>query len=96
MFLVIFLTQGQVGIQTVTPQKTLHVNGSLQITNKLNIGDASIAGSTGVNGEILRSNDPNAAQSWQNETSFVMPTDVSMIIAVNGVLEAVQEINANG
>ncbi|WP_223609522.1 hypothetical protein [Chryseobacterium sp. OSA05B] len=28
----------RIGIGTITPQKNLHVNGTLQITNELNIG----------------------------------------------------------
>ncbi len=29
---------GNIGVNTTTPQKTLHVNGSLQVTNEINVG----------------------------------------------------------
>ncbi|UOU97083.1 hypothetical protein MUU74_11320 [Chryseobacterium daecheongense] len=60
----------QVGINTSTPQKTLHVNGSLQITNELNVeGNASTAGSAGTSGQILPSDGPGVAPSWTNINS---------------------------
>lgn len=56
----------QVGIKTATPQKTLHVNGSLQITNELNVGgDASTAGSAGTAGQVLSSSGAGSAPTWQ-------------------------------
>jgi hypothetical protein len=56
----------QVGINTSTPQKNLHVNGSLQVVNEINVGgDASTAGSAGTSGQILTSNGAAAAPSWQ-------------------------------
>jgi hypothetical protein len=56
----------QVGINTPTPQKELHVNGSLQVVNELNVGgNASTAGSAGTAGQILTSNGAAAAPSWQ-------------------------------
>ncbi|WP_370899948.1 hypothetical protein [Chryseobacterium gossypii] len=55
----------QVGINTPTPQKNLHVNGSLQVTNELNVGgNASTAGSAGTAGQMLISNGPGTAPSW--------------------------------
>ncbi|ROI00166.1 hypothetical protein [Chryseobacterium daecheongense] len=60
----------QVGINTSTPQKTLHVNGSLQITNELNVGgNASTAGSAGTSGQVLTSGGPGVAPSWTNINS---------------------------
>lgn len=58
--------EAQVGINTPTPQKSLHVNGALQVTNELNVGgNASTAGSAGTSGQVLVSNGTNAAPSWQ-------------------------------
>lgn len=57
---------GQVGIATTTPQKTLHVNGSLQVTNEFNIGgNATTAGSAGTAGQILTSSGAGAAPTWK-------------------------------
>ncbi|MBP1167915.1 hypothetical protein JOE44_004799 [Chryseobacterium sp. PvR013] len=65
-FLVPMFFWGQVGILTSTPQKTLHVNGSLQVVNELNVGgDSTTAGSAGISGQILTSNGVAAAPSWQ-------------------------------
>jgi len=56
----------QVGVQTPTPQRTLHVNGSLQVTNELNVGGtAAVAGSAGTSGQVLVSNGTGTAPSWQ-------------------------------
>lgn len=56
----------QVGIHTPTPQKTLHVNGSLQVVNEINVGgNANTAGSAGTTGQILSSNGTGAAPSWK-------------------------------
>lgn len=65
-FLFPLLGSAQVGISTPTPQKTLHVNGSLQVVNEFNVGgDASTAGNAGTPGQVLVSNGSNAAPSWQ-------------------------------
>lgn len=56
----------QVGIATATPQKSLHVNGSLQVVNEINVGgSATVAGSAGTTGQILASNGAGAAPSWK-------------------------------
>ena len=56
----------QVGINTETPQKNLHVNGSLQITNELNVGgNSSIEGGAGIEGQVLTSNGPGLAPNWK-------------------------------
>ncbi len=53
-FLVPLFFTAQVGIMTSTPQKTLHVNGSLQIVNELNVGgNVTTTGSSGTTGQIL-------------------------------------------
>ena len=60
----------QVGVNTATPQRTLHVNGPLQVTNEINVGGtASTAGSAGTAGQVLKSNGPGAAPSWQEAIS---------------------------
>ncbi|MBB4805929.1 hypothetical protein HNP38_001201 [Chryseobacterium defluvii] len=68
----------QVGINTSTPQKTLHVNGALQVTNELNLGgNASAAGNPGTAGQIIKSNGPGAAPSWVDlEQVFIPKTTV--------------------
>lgn len=64
---VISVVNGNVGVRTTTPQKTLHVNGAFQLTNELNIGgDATTEGNAGTIGQILASNGPGAAPSWQD------------------------------
>ncbi|MDQ1854971.1 hypothetical protein [Chryseobacterium sp. WLY505] len=65
-FLVPLFSLAQVGIETPTPQKTLHVNGSLQVVNEINVGgNATTAGSAGTTGQILTSNGAAVAPSWQ-------------------------------
>lgn len=57
---------GNVGVGTTTPQRLLHVNGALQITNEINVGgNANTAGNAGTSGQILTSNGASAAPSWQ-------------------------------
>ncbi|WP_431612416.1 hypothetical protein [Chryseobacterium sp. 'Rf worker isolate 10'] len=57
----------QVGIKTATPQKTFHVNGSLQVVNEVNVGgNATTAGSPGTTGQILTSQGAGAAPVWQS------------------------------
>ncbi|PWW25614.1 hypothetical protein [Chryseobacterium sp. AG844] len=66
-FLACTLLSAQVGIKTTTPQKDLHVNGSLQVVNELNVGgDAATAGSAGVTGQILTSAGPGNPPVWSN------------------------------
>ncbi|UCA61409.1 MULTISPECIES: hypothetical protein [Chryseobacterium] len=57
---------GSVGIGTQTPQKLLHVNGALQVTNEINVGgNATTAGSAGTAGQILTSSGAGAAPIWK-------------------------------
>ncbi|UZT98267.1 hypothetical protein ODZ84_01470 [Chryseobacterium fluminis] len=82
----------QVGINTSTPQKTLHVNGSLQVTNELNVGgNASTAGNAGTAGQVLKSNGPGVAPTWQ--TIAGVPNATGTVIAVNGQFVVAQEIS---
>lgn len=61
----------QVGINTPTPQKQLHVNGSLQVTNELNVGgNASTAGDAGTLGQVLTSDGAGNAPRWQSANSI--------------------------
>ncbi|MDH6250395.1 hypothetical protein M2347_000122 [Chryseobacterium sp. H1D6B] len=56
----------QVGVGTPTPQRTLHVNGSLQVVNEINVGgNASTAGSAGTSGQVLTSSGAGVAPSWK-------------------------------
>jgi len=66
-FLLSLTMYGQVGIKTDTPQKSLHVNGSLQITNEFNVGgDARTAGSAGSPGQVLTSQGAGIAPTWNS------------------------------
>ncbi|WP_223609455.1 hypothetical protein [Chryseobacterium sp. OSA05B] len=57
----------QVGIKTDTPKKTLHVNGSLQVTNEVNVGGTdNTEGSAGTSGQVLTSKGSNAHPEWQS------------------------------
>ncbi|QDH77674.1 hypothetical protein FKX85_00875 [Echinicola soli] len=83
------------GVGTATPQKTIHVNGSLQVTNELNVGgNATTAGSAGTAGQYLTSNGSGAAPTWQSPAGIV-PTSNGTVIAVNGELRIAQEIIAH-
>lgn len=63
----VFKANGNVGIGTVTPQKTMHVNGNLQVTNELNLGgNAGAAGNAGTSGQVLASQGPGIAPVWKN------------------------------
>ncbi|WP_284464400.1 hypothetical protein [Chryseobacterium sp.] len=85
-------TFSQIGINTLTPQKQLHVNGSLQVTNELNVGgNADTAGNAGTLGQYLVSNGPGAAPSWQTFAGII-PNANGSVIAVNGQLLVAQEI----
>jgi hypothetical protein len=67
------LSFGQTGVNTNTPQKELHVNGSLQLTSELNMGgNASTSGDTGIRRKYLQSQGPNATPIWN--TPVLTPT----------------------
>ncbi|PRA97659.1 hypothetical protein CQ046_20670 [Chryseobacterium sp. MYb7] len=60
-------TFAQVGIQTPTPKKTLHVNGSLQVVKEINVGgDGSTTGSSGTAGDFLSTNGNGNAPEWKS------------------------------
>lgn len=61
----------RVGIGTTTPQKKLHVTGTLQVTNEINVGGTgTTAGSAGTNGQILTSGGAATAPSWENPVNL--------------------------
>ncbi|WP_415328203.1 hypothetical protein [Chryseobacterium sp. MMS23-Vi53] len=67
----ISIRSGNVGINTATPQKLFHVNGSLQVTNELNVGgNATTAGSAGTSGQVLISNGTGTAPSWKSPSTI--------------------------
>ncbi|AZA93605.1 hypothetical protein EG343_24865 [Chryseobacterium nakagawai] len=79
------------GINTITPQKALHINGSLQVVNEINVGgDTQTPGNAGTAGFGLVSNGPGQAPQWKDisETSDVTGT----LIVVNGQFVVAQEI----
>ncbi|WP_454046710.1 hypothetical protein [Chryseobacterium sp. Marseille-Q8038] len=67
-----FSQAGNVGINTPTPQKTLHVNGSLQVTRELNLGGtASTAGSPGLSNQVLVSQGAGNPVIWKNVSDLI-------------------------
>ncbi|CAI8930336.1 hypothetical protein [Chryseobacterium sp. IT-36CA2] len=76
---------------TIVPQKNLHVYGTAQITNELNVGgDAATAGNSGIAGQILTSGGPSASTSW---TSLPKTAFIGNIYKTTG---AVTTFNASG
>ncbi|ASK30073.1 hypothetical protein CEY12_08085 [Chryseobacterium sp. T16E-39] len=85
------ISYAQVGVNTTTPQKTLHVNGSLQLVNELNVGgDGTTAGSAGEAGQVLKSNGPGTAPTWQSLAGA--PDATGTVIVVDGKFIVAQEI----
>ncbi|GEM_PF-551143 len=67
-----FSQTGNVGINTPTPQKTLHVNGSLQVTNEFNLGGtATTAGSPGLTNQVLVSQGAGNPVIWKNVSDLI-------------------------
>jgi len=67
---------GKTGVGTATPQKQLHVNGALQVTNELNVGgNSTTAGSAGTAGQVLVSAGANLAPAWSNVSSVADATN---------------------
>jgi len=86
-FLFPLFSLAQVGIQTATPQKTLHVNGALQVTNEINVGgNGTTAGSAGTSGQILTSGGAGAAPTWQ--TLNTVSGTINSAVYVQGTTEA--------
>ncbi|MEG1312748.1 MAG: hypothetical protein RSD40_00365 [Bacilli bacterium] len=60
----------QVGINTVTPQKTFHINGSLQVVKELSVGGTeNTEGTAGLDGQLLTSTGSNTAPEWRTPNS---------------------------
>ncbi|NIF06698.1 hypothetical protein F3J23_14710 [Chryseobacterium sp. Tr-659] len=78
LFLLLFSTvmsYSQVGINTKTPQKDFHINGSLQVVKELNVGGSfNTVGSSGNKGDILFSNGTNMAPIWSSPAGFNIPS----------------------
>ncbi|MGG7469956.1 hypothetical protein ACVVIH_02515 [Chryseobacterium arthrosphaerae] len=84
----------QFGINTVNPQRTLHINGGLQVTKEINLGgNANTVGDPGLTGQILKSNGPGQPAKWGSLTE--MPNATGTVIAVNGKYVVAQEITIN-
>jgi len=85
------LLQAQLGIGTPTPQETFHVNGSLQVTSGIFFGgDANTKGSSGLPGQVLKSNGPGQPPSWEEIAG--VPKATGTVIAVDGAFIIAQEI----
>ncbi|MDR6371706.1 hypothetical protein J2795_003928 [Chryseobacterium bernardetii] len=66
LFAMSIFAYAQIGVQTSTPQRTLHVNGSLQVVKELNVGGSeNVQGTAGKDGEFLSSNGPGTAPTWR-------------------------------
>ena len=69
----------QVGINTLDPKSDLHINGSLQLSNQLNVGgDNLTAGNPGANFKVLTSQGEGSTPIWK---SIKEVTVVPLIIA---------------
>ncbi|WP_162800916.1 MULTISPECIES: hypothetical protein [unclassified Chryseobacterium] len=65
-----FLANAQIGILTSTPQRTLHVNGSLQLVKEFNVGGSeNVQGTAGKEGEFLSSNGAGTSPVWRTVES---------------------------
>jgi len=85
------ILHAQNGIGTPTPQATFHVNGSLQITEDIQLGGTTnTKGSSGLAGQVLKSNGPGLAPSW--EALAGVPNATGSVIVVNGQFIVAQEI----
>lgn len=84
--------KNSVGIGSSTPQKNLHVNGSLQLTNELNVGgSASTEGSAGSAGQFLKSNGAGVPPVWENFAGSDS-SSTGTIIIIDGRFMVAQEI----
>lgn len=81
LFLSIWEISAQkVGINVELPLSDLHLNGKLQVTKDLNFGGTELTkGSSGSNGQILKSNGEGKAPEWSTLTiPVVSPGSFSM------------------
>ncbi|SIR58405.1 hypothetical protein [Chryseobacterium sp. RU33C] len=78
---------GSVGVATTTPQRAMHVNGALQVTNEINVGgNGTTAGNAGTSGQILTSGGAGAAPTWQ--TLNTVSGTINSAVYVQGTTEA--------
>ena len=91
---------GNIGVNTTTPQKTLHVNGSLQVTNEINVGgNSSTAGSAGTAGQVLTSGGAGTAPTWAtvpgagSTTNTLTNTTNTITSTVNGLVATAPAVN---
>lgn len=71
-FLIGLSLNAQVGINTNTPQKTFHINGTLQLTSELNVGgDESMVGEPGSRGQALISQGSGKPPIWSSISNDV-------------------------
>ncbi|WP_454046709.1 hypothetical protein [Chryseobacterium sp. Marseille-Q8038] len=71
-----FSQAGNIGINTPTPQKTLHVNGSLQVTREINLGGtANTAGSPGLSNQVMVSQGAGNPVVWKNIGDVIGPSN---------------------
>ena len=92
LFLGIQPVCAQVGVNTNTPQSTLHIHGDLQLNNSLFVGGtADTKGSAGRAGDILYSNNQGNAPIWTDPSKIVVPKEFLFLKRTT----ASSEISAN-
>jgi len=71
------LSKAQVGVNTETPQATLHVNGDLQVGKSIHVGgDDKTAGNPGETGQFLASQGVNNPPVWKSIAELDVPLAV--------------------
>jgi hypothetical protein len=79
-FILPLLSYSQVGINTETPQKTLHVNGSMQITNEFNVGGTEdTKGNSGNNNQLLFSQGEDKPPLWSSLEEVNIPVEAGFV-----------------
>ncbi len=67
----------QVGINTQTPQATLHINGDLQFSKDLNVGGSNnTKGNSGTTNQVLFSQGTNLPPVWNNTEEIQIPQEL--------------------
>ncbi|WP_312553767.1 hypothetical protein [Empedobacter brevis] len=83
-------TYSQLGINTNTPQSTLHVNGSMQVTNEIYLGGtAELRGEPGTAGQVLKSGGSGQPAYWDD---LLGPSLTGTVMVINGKYTVAQEI----
>ena len=87
---------GNVGVNTLTPQANLHVNGTMQVTKDLYFGgDDSTKGNSGNDGQVLVSSGKDLAPKWLSTTEVKIPIEVAFYKRVRPVTMTYNKFNAN-